>query len=129
MRDYVSVGFIMIILFVFCILIPDFIIYGTLNYKANAVVESTIKEAEMQGGITGEVEQEFENFMEMYGLQNKGFEVTYSQTGEIQHLGRIQVSLEGEYRFKAFNLFGTGLGNISLPIVSSDTGRSEVWYR
>lgn len=129
MKGHVEVAFFMIIAFVFVVFIPDLVVYGTLSYKANSVVEQTTKEAEMQGGVTTEVQTQFQSFLEDYGLDDKGFTVSYDKTGEIQHRGRFEVALQGQYTFRALNFLGTGVGNFSLPITAVDSGVSEVWYR
>ncbi len=129
MRATVGVAFSLLLLIPIIVFIPDLIVYGTWNYKANAVVEQVTKEAEMVGGITPEVESRMQKSLKDFGLENKGFKATYDRTGQVEHRGRFTVTLKGEYTFKGFNLMGTGIGYFSLPVTSIDSGMSEVWIR
>lgn len=129
MKGIIASGFFMLITFSFIVFVPDLIVYGTLTYKANAVVEKTTKEAEMQGGVTTSVEEEFQKIMSKYGMQDKDFKVAYDRKGTIEHRGHFEVRLQGEHTFRAFNLLGTGVGTFTLPITAVDSGVSEVWYR
>lgn len=129
MRGQIGIAFFMFFAFIFVVFIPDLIVYGTLSYKANSVVEQTTKEAEMQGGITSSVQNQVQSFIKDFGLEDKGFTITYDSTGQMQHRERFEVSLQGQYTFRAFNFLGTGIGNFSLPITAVDSGVSEVWYR
>lgn len=129
MKASIGLSFAIMLFIPFLILLPDLFIYGTTAYKANAVIEHVTKEAEMQGGITPEVEALFNETMEDYGLADKNFTVNYSSTGAIQHRGRFEITLEGSYRFRTFNVLGTGLGSFNAPISAKDSGVSEVWVR
>ncbi|MGG1021165.1 DUF4320 family protein [Bacillus paralicheniformis] len=129
MRGAVGWAFFFLMSMSVMVFIPDLIVYGTLSYKANTVVAKTTKEAEMQGGITASVENRYKELLKEYGLDDKGFKVSYNKKGEIQYNDPVKVEIEGEYTFKSFNLLGTGVGQFKLPIRSSDSGHSEVWYR
>ncbi|MED5094548.1 DUF4320 family protein [Bacillus safensis] len=129
MRGVVGWAFFFLMSMSIIVFIPDLIVYGTIQYKAQTVVAKTTKEAEMQGGITPAVEQKYKELMEQYGLQDKGLKISYDKTGQKQFGDVVQMKLDGEYTFKSFNLLGTGAGQFNLPINTSDQGRSEVWYR
>lgn len=129
MRSPVGFAFILMLLLPIMVFIPDLIVYGTWNYKANAVVEQVTKEAEMVGGITPEVESRMQQSLKEYGLEGKGFTATYDRTGLVEHRGRFVVELKGKYTFKGFNIMGSKIGHFSLPITSIDSGMSEVWIR
>lgn len=129
MRGAVGLAFFLMLSMVIMVFIPDLIVYGTLSYKANAVVEQTTKEAEMQGGITTSVKSFHQQIVEDYGMDDKGFNVVYSNNGPVQHRGRFTVEYNGEYTFRSFNLLGTGIGQFTLPITAKDSGISEVWQR
>lgn len=129
MRGPIGLAFFLLMTFSILVFIPDLIVYGTLNYKANAVVQNTTKEAEMQGGITQSVQDKYQEYLTKYGLDNKGFTISYSSTGLLQQKEHFSIELKGEYTFKAFNLLGTGIGNFTLPISSYDSGISQVWLR
>lgn len=128
-RGYTALGLMLLIIFPIITFVPELIVYGTLATKANSVVEQTIKEAEMTGGITPEVEEQYKKILKEYGLDDKGFSIKYDRIGKVAHRERFAVELKGSYTFKTFNLLGTGIGNFSLPIVSNDSGISEVWTR
>jgi len=129
MKGYMGLAFVLLMTFPIMVLIPDLIVYGTYSYKANTIVEQTTKEAEMQGGITQEVEEQYNKAMKRYGMDGKGFKISYDRTGKFEHRGRFEVELAGQYTFRAFNLLGTGVGQFTLPIVSKDSGVNEVWLR
>ncbi|CAI6330749.1 DUF4320 family protein [Bacillus subtilis] len=129
MRGAVGLAFFFLMTMAIMVFIPDLIVYGTLSYKANTVVAKTTKEAEMQGGFTPTVEKRYQELMKEYGLDDKGMTVSYNKKGEVQYNEQVQVQIKGEYTFKSFNLLGTGVGQFKLPIESSDSGVSEVWYR
>jgi|APAga8741244001_1050109.scaffolds.fasta_scaffold07726_5 hypothetical protein len=129
MRGHIGLAFFLLISFVFIIFIPDIIVFSAQNNKVNQVVEKITKEAEMQGGVNNEVQQYSQRLLEDYNIQDKGYEISYSSTEPLQQGQQFTVKMEGEYKFKAINLLGTGIGGFTLNISSEDSGRSEVWYR
>lgn len=129
MKGHIGLAFVLLLLFPVIVIIPDLTIYGTLAYKSNSVVEQVTKEIEMQGGITTEVEEVFQRILKEQGMTKKDFSIQYNRSGQIEHRGRFVVQFKGEYTFRAFNLLGTGIGNFTLPITSTDSGLSEVWIR
>lgn len=129
MRGHVGLAFSLLMLMVFLVFVPDLIVYGTLQSKANAVAEQITREGEIEGGVVSSVENRTQKILEDYGVDNKNFKVTYSKTGTLQQRNRFTVTVTSEYTFRSFNLLGTGLGQFTLPIEAKDSGRSEVWYR
>lgn len=129
MRGQVGIAFFLLISFVFVIFIPDIIVFSVQNNKVNQVVEKITKEAEMQGGVNEEVQQYYTKLLTDYNIEDKGYEISYSSTEPLQQGQQFSVKMEGEYKFKAINLMGTGIGGFTLNISSEDSGRSEVWYR
>ncbi|MFS0783379.1 DUF4320 family protein [Bacillus sp. 1P06AnD] len=129
MKGYVGTAFVLLMTLCFSVFIPDLIVYGTLNYKANAIVESTTKEAEMLGGITPEVKTSMDETIKQYGYDRQKYNVEFGNSGKMQQGGKFTVKLSSEYTFKAFNLLGTGVGKFTLPVEAEDSGISEVWYR
>lgn len=111
------------------VFIPELIIYGHQTAKANDLVEQTTKHAEMVGGVTPEVENRFKESLVEYGLDPKVFSVSYSSKGMIGHRAKFTVKVEGSYKFRTFNILGTGIGNFTLGIFATDSGVSEVWVR
>lgn len=129
MKGYISFAFFLLLALPLVVLVPDLIVYGTLNYKASSVVAQVTKEAEMMGGITTPVQDRADELIEQYGLDGQNMNLSYSSTGKVNYRGRFSVELSGSYTFKSFNLLGTGIGEFTLPIKQGDTGFSEVWVR
>lgn len=129
MKNYTSYAYILFMLMPILMFIPDLVIYGTLASKSNSLVEQVTKEAEMVGGLTVFVDNRYEDALSQYGLENKGFTVDYSRTGEIEHKGKFVVQVRGTHTFKTFNFLGSGLGHFTVPITATDSGISEVWIR
>ncbi|MEK5105045.1 DUF4320 family protein [Cytobacillus sp. FSL M8-0252] len=129
MRGAIGYGFFLMMSMVIMVFIPDLIVYGTLNYKANAITAQVTKEAEMQGGITNSVKSSYTRIENELGMNNKGFNISYENEGEIQQGGRFAIEYKGEYTFKAINLLGSGVGQFTLPISAKKSGISEVWQR
>ena len=129
MRGTVGIAFVLLMLFPVITFIPELIIYGVQAVKANDLVEQTTKHAELVGGITPEVQQRFEEALEEKKLNPDLFKVSYSTNGMVDHRGKFVGQVKGSYTFRAFNLLGTGIGNVTLPITATDSGVSEVWIR
>ncbi|MCM3227709.1 DUF4320 family protein [Terribacillus saccharophilus] len=129
MKGAVATGFFFLSVLALVVFVPDIIVYGVQSGKANDAIQEITLDAEQQGGITNQVKANADETMKRYGLDNRGYSITYSDSGQIQHGGRFNVELDGEYTFKAFNLLGTGVGQFSLPIHSSESGSSNVWWR
>ncbi len=129
MNNYVSYGFIILLLLPFILFVPELTIYGVQSVKANNVIEDVTKYAEMSGGITPEVETMYTNRLIEIGLDPNNFSISYSKKGRLQHQEKFTVQLKGSFTFKTFNVLGTGIGNFKAPISAIDSGISEVWIR
>lgn len=131
MKGLVVWPFLFYISLVVCLFVPDLIIYGTKVYRADSLVEMTVKEGEMKGGLTPEVQAQFYKQLENYGLDKdeKGYKVDFDNPGQITRMDKFSVNFETQYTFTTFNLLGTGIGQFTLPIKSIDSGINEVWLR
>ncbi|MGC7930650.1 MULTISPECIES: DUF4320 family protein [Lysinibacillus] len=129
MNSYIGAAFVLLILFPFAVFLPELSVYGVQSTKANNVTEQTTKHAELMGGITPEVKARFQETLGESGLNPANFHITYSTEGKVQHKEKFSVKVTGTFTFKTFNVLGTGIGNIKVPISSLDSGVSEVWIR
>lgn len=124
MRGAIGMAFFWLMSMSIMVFVPDLIVYGTLVYKANAAVEQATKEAEMRGGFTPEVEAHYKKVLHDYGLEMEG---ARGHPSTVPYRDKIMIGYQGTYTFRAFNLFGTGVGTFTLPIVAQDVGVNEVW--
>jgi len=111
------------------VLIPDLSIYGIQHVKANQVTEQLTREIELAGGISNDIQDTYESIMYAYGLDPDKFTLQISREGNIEYRGKFVVAVKGNYLFKTFNILGSGVGQINLPISATDSGISEVWIR
>lgn len=131
MKGIVGTAFALLMLIPFIIFIPDLAIYGVQSHQASVVAADITREAEMRGGVTPSLKQYAETRLDETGLKQNGYSVTYNVQGRpdglADHLGQIQVTVNGEYRFKAFNFLNTGA--MTLSVQKRETGTSQVWKR
>lgn len=129
MPEYTASMFMSIFFTIVMVLIPDLSIYGMQNVKANQVTEQLTREIELAGGISNDIQDTYKSIMYAYGLDPDKFTLEISREGNIEYRGKFVVAVKGSYLFKTFNILGSGVGQINLPISGTDSGISEVWIR
>lgn len=129
MPEYTASMFMSILFTIMMVLIPDLSIYGIQHVKANQVTEQLTREIELAGGISNDIQDTYESIMYAYGLDPDKFTLQISREGNIEYRGKFVVAVKSNYLFKTFNILGSGVGQINLPISATDSGISEVWIR
>jgi Domain of unknown function (DUF4320) len=107
---------------------PEFAGHYVRTVQAKEVKDYVIQLVEKNGGYTTEVQSKVEEKMESYGLDESDWTISYP-SGTVNYEQEFEVTVEGRYRYKVFNLLGTGLGNFEIPIVTTGTGIGKVYFR
>lgn len=121
-------------------ILPDFMIYANLSVKAHHVATNVIEVAEKAGGFdysegttSVDLNPYIESELKRYNLNVDHWKVDYTP-GKVDYNHPLQISLKGQYNFKAFNMiFGKEDAEVnemkSVPITVTRSGIGQVFFR
>lgn len=121
----------------FCLLIPDFIIYGNIAIKAHQVAKNVVEVAEKGGGfdysedgVTVDLKPFIEDELRRRNLDPNHWEITYTE-GKVDYNQPLTITLKGQYTFKAFSMIFSDddAPFRTLPIHATKTGLGQVFFR
>jgi hypothetical protein len=107
---------------------PEFAGHYVRTVQAQELKDYVIQLVEKNGGYTPTVQSLVEERMESYGLDESEWSISYP-SGTINYEDEFNIKVEGKYRYRVFNLLGTGVGNFEIPIVTTGKGIGKVYYR
>ena len=111
-----------------CILSIEFTTHQTRDYQVKEIVEYAVQEIQNHGGYTDAVAEKITNRMNHLGLSSAGFQIE-APKNRIDFEEEFSVRIKGDYTYRAFNILGSELGNMTVPLSSSGVGIGQVYFR
>jgi Domain of unknown function (DUF4320) len=138
MSDTLSTALLLPLVLFFMLLVPEFLMYGNLAVKANAIATDTVQLAEKVGGFEYSEDGTSVNLgdyiEEQFEKNNLNPDVwSYEYTvGKVDYNQPMQVVIRGEYKFGSFLMLGDEDDwefDFTIPIVVSRSGVGQVYFR
>ena len=127
MKGSIGTLFALMVLIPITVLLIDLAIYGVQSIQASNVASDITSEAERRGGITPGLQAYAEKRLDETGLKQNGYTVSYNTIGKVNRGQEFEITVEGQYAFKAINFLNTGPPK--LAVNKQETGVSEIWLR
>ncbi|WP_121616777.1 DUF4320 family protein [Virgibacillus halodenitrificans] len=138
MSDTLSTALLLPLVLFFVLLVPEFLMYGNLTVKANAIATDTVQLAEKVGGfeyaedgasvnLGDYIEEQFER----NNLNPEVWSYEYTE-GKVDYNQPMQVVVRGQYNFGSFFMLGKEEDwefDFTLPVVVSRSGIGQVYFR
>lgn len=123
----------------FVLLVPEFIMYGNLEVKANHIATDSVQLAERVGGFEyneGKTSVNLGDYIkkqfELNNLNPEAWSYEYTD-GRVDYNQPLQVVIRGGYKFNIFSILGLNdseLGfSTNIPVVASRSGVGQVFFR
>lgn len=138
MSDTLSTALLLPLVLFFMLLVPEFLMYGNVAVKANAIATDTVQLAEKVGGFEYSDEDASVNLgsyiEEQFERNNLNPDVwSYEYTeGKVDYNQPMQVVVRGHYNFGSFYMLGDEDSwgfDFSIPVVVSRSGIGQVYFR
>lgn len=137
MSDTLSSALLIPIILFFVILVPEFIMYGNLQVKAQQIATSTVQVAEQVGGFEyshGSTDVNLGDYieeqLEFNNLNKDAWSYEYTE-GRVDYNQPLTISVRGQYTFQIFDILGVSDWGFptTVPVVASKTGVGQVYFR
>lgn len=101
--------------------------YIITDYKLKEINENAIEEIQNNGGYTEEIKYKVNGWIVDQGLKKYDVKVTEYPASELDWQEPFNFKVEGTFTFRAINVFGTGIGNLDVPLSAGGIGASQVY--
>lgn len=139
MSDTLATALLIPVALFFFLLVPEFIMYGNVEVKANHIATDAVQLAERVGGFEyadGETSVNLGEYIEeQFELNNLDPELwSYEYTdGRVDYNKPLQVVIRGQYYFSIFRILGMSDDELefstTIPVIASRSGVGQVFFR
>lgn len=127
MDSFFSYGLILVLSTLTLVFGIEFFGYIGTDYKLKEINENAIELIQNKGGYTEEVEAKVNEWIKENNLEQYGVTVVESPAETLDWQEPFTFKIEGMYRYRAINVFGTGIGNIDATLAAKGSGASQVY--
>ena len=106
----------------------EFATHQVRDYQVKEVTEYAIQEIQNHGGYTDVVSNKILKRMEKHGLIAAGYSIE-APNNKIEFEEEFNVKLKGEFTYRALNILGSDVGNLTVPLSATGVGIGQVYFR
>lgn len=106
----------------------EFAGHTVYNTKANEISEYAVSLAEREGEFSPTVIEKVKKKLDDWNMDSDKWKLDYTK-GKVDFNQPLNFKIEGEYEYKVFNLIQSGVGVKKVPITSTRSGLSQVYFR
>lgn len=106
----------------------EFATHQVRDYQVKEVSEYAVQEIQNHGGYTDIVFEKIQKRMDQYGLISAGYNIE-APNNKIEFEEEFDVKVKGEFTYRALNILGSDVGNLTVPLSATGVGIGQVYFR